>query len=78
MHIQFYIKKGCHLCDEAEAMMKLVQEDFPLTWSTIDIETDDESHEKYMMMIPVVEKDGEVLVYGSIGYIDLIDLFENA
>ncbi|MFC5602426.1 glutaredoxin family protein [Sporosarcina koreensis] len=77
MHIQFYTKKGCHLCDEAEAMMKLVQEDYPLTWSTIDIETDDESHEKYMLMIPVVEKDGEVLLCGSIGYIDLIDLFEN-
>ena len=77
MHVQFYTKKGCHLCDEAESMMKLVQEDFPLTWSTVDIETDDESHEKYMLMIPVVEKDGEVLLYGSIGYIDLIDLFEN-
>lgn len=77
MHVQFYTRKGCHLCEEAESMMKLVQEDFPLTWSTIDIETDDESHEKYMLMIPVVEKDGEVLLYGSIGYIDLIDLFEN-
>ncbi|WP_262177354.1 glutaredoxin family protein [Saccharococcus sp. Marseille-Q5394] len=76
MHIQFYTKKGCHLCDEAKSMMKLVQEDYPLTWSTIDIESDDESHEKYMLMIPVIEKDGEVLLYGSIGYVDLIDLFE--
>ncbi|MCM3745346.1 glutaredoxin family protein [Sporosarcina luteola] len=77
MHVQFYTKKGCHLCDEAASMMKLVQEDYPLTWSTIDIETDDESHEKYMLMIPVIEKEGEVLLYGSIGYIDLIDLFKN-
>ena len=76
MHVQFYTKKGCHLCDEAEAMMKLVQEDFPLTWSTVDIETDDESHEKYMLMIPVIEKDGEVLLYGSIGYADLIDFLK--
>lgn len=75
MHVNFYTKPGCHLCDEAETMMKLVQEDFPLTWTTIDIETDDESHEKYMMMIPVVEKDGEVVAFGSIGYVDLIDLF---
>lgn len=77
MHVQFYTKKGCHLCDEAEAMMKLVQEDFPLTWSTIDIEMDDESHEKYMLMIPVIELDGEVLLSGSIGYVDLIDLFDS-
>lgn len=75
MHIQFYTKPGCHLCDEAEAMMKLVAEDFPLTWTTINIEKDDESHEKYMLMIPVLENDGEVLLYGSISYVDLVDLF---
>ena len=32
MHVTFYTKPGCHLCDEAELMLKLVQEDFPLTW----------------------------------------------
>ncbi|AMQ08418.1 thiol-disulfide isomerase [Sporosarcina psychrophila] len=56
-------------------MMKLVQEDFPLTWTKVDIETDDESHEKYMFLIPVIEKDGDVMLYGSIGYADIIDLF---
>ncbi|MER2089079.1 MAG: glutaredoxin family protein [Sporosarcina sp.] len=75
MHVTFYSKPGCHLCDEAEAMMKLVQEDHPLTWTQVNIETDDESHEKYMLMIPVIEKDGEPVLYGSIGYLDIIDLF---
>ena len=75
MHVQFYSKKNCELCDEAELMMKLVQEDFPLTWTTIDIESDDDIHEKYMLMIPVIEKDGEVLAFGKIGYIDLVELY---
>ncbi|MEK5068571.1 glutaredoxin family protein [Sporosarcina sp. FSL K6-1508] len=75
MHVTFYTKPGCHLCDEAESMMKLVQEDFPLTWTKVDIETDDESHEKYMLMIPVIEKDNTVLLYGSIGYVDILALF---
>lgn len=75
MHVTFYTKPGCHLCDEAELMMKLAQEDFPLTWTTVNIETDDKSHEKYMLMIPVIEKEGEVLLFGSIGYVDIIDLF---
>ncbi len=75
MHIMFYTKPDCHLCDEAKLMMKLVQEDFPLTWTEVNIETDDESHEKYMLMIPVIEKDGNVVLYGSIGYVDLIGLF---
>ncbi|WP_317965825.1 glutaredoxin family protein [Sporosarcina oncorhynchi] len=56
-------------------MMKLVQEDFPLTWTTIDIESDDDIHEKYMLMIPVIEKDEQVLAFGKIGYIDLVELF---
>jgi glutaredoxin len=74
MHVTFYTKPGCHLCDEAELMLKLVQEDFPLSWTKVDIETDDDSHEKYMLMIPVIEKDGEVLLFGSIGYADIVEL----
>ena len=75
MHVTLYTKPKCHLCDEAKAMMKLAQEDFPLTWDEVNIEMDDASHEKYMLMIPVIEKDGDVLLYGSIGYVDVIGLF---
>lgn len=57
-------------------MMKLVQEDYPLTWSTVDIQTDDAIHEKYMLMVPVLEKDGEILAYGNIDYATLVLLFE--
>ena len=39
MHVTFYTKPGCALCDEAKLMMKLVQEDFPFTWTEIDIRT---------------------------------------
>ncbi|CAM3181737.1 glutaredoxin family protein [Filibacter tadaridae] len=77
MHVNFYTRPGCHLCEEAKLMMKLVQEDYPLTWTDIDIETDDDSHEKYMLMIPVIEKDGIVLMYGSIGYADIIRLVDD-
>ncbi|MBD7985708.1 glutaredoxin family protein [Sporosarcina sp. Sa2YVA2] len=75
MHVNFYSRKNCQLCEEAEAMLKLVQEDYPLTWSTIDIESDDEIHEKYMLMIPVIEMNGKVLAYGNVGYMDIIELF---
>lgn len=56
-------------------MMTLASEDFPFTWTTIDIESDDELHEKYMLMIPVIEKDGDVLLYGNIGFMDIFSLF---
>ena len=29
MHVTFYTKPDCHLCDEAELMMKLVPRRFP-------------------------------------------------
>lgn len=56
-------------------MMQLVQEDFPFTWTEIDIQSDDEIHEKYMLMVPVIEKDGDVLLYGNIGFVDIVELF---
>ena len=75
MHVTFYTQPNCPLCDEARLMMKLAQEDFPLTWTEIDIQTDDDIHEKYMLKVPVIEKDGEALLYGNIGYVDIVELF---
>lgn len=77
MHITYYRQDNCPLCDEAEMMMRLVQEDYPLTWSTVDIQSDDDIHEKYMLMVPVLEKDEEVLAYGNIDYATLVLLFED-
>lgn len=75
MHVNFYTKPGCSLCDEAELMMKLIQEDYPFTWTEIDIRTNDEIHEKYLFMVPVIEEKGNVLLYGNIGYVDIFYLF---
>lgn len=77
MHVTYYRQVDCPLCDEAELMMKLVKEDYPLTWTTVDIQLDDEIHEKYMLMVPVLEKEGEVLMYGNIGYAELVILLED-
>lgn len=57
-------------------MLELVKEDFPLDYQEVDIESDDELHEKYMLMIPVIEKDGEILIYGKIGYVELLEALE--
>lgn len=71
--ITLYTRTNCPLCDEAKLMLQLVQEDFPVDYIEIDIESDDRLHEKYMLMIPVLEKDNEVLLYGNIGYVDLLE-----
>lgn len=74
--ITLYTRSNCPLCDEAKLMLQLVQEDFPLEYKEVDIESDEALHEKYMLMIPVLEKDQNVLLYGNIGYADLLEALE--
>ena len=71
-----YTRFNCPLCDEAKLMIGLINEDYPLAYQEIDIESDEALHEKYMMMIPVLEKDNEVLLYGNIGYVELLEALE--
>jgi len=72
-----YTRANCPLCDEAKLMIQLVNEDIPFSYKEVDIESDDVLHEKYMLMIPVLEKDNEILLYGNIGYVELVEALEN-
>ena len=47
-------KPGCHLCDDARAVLERVGEPF----GQIDITTDDALHVAYLERIPVVALDG--------------------
>jgi glutaredoxin len=55
--ITLYGREGCHLCDEARAVLERIGEPF----DEIDIESDDELHRRYLERIPVVALDGEEL-----------------
>lgn len=74
--ITLYARPNCELCEEAKLMLELVKEDFPLEYQEVDIESDEQLHEKYMVMIPVLEKEGELLIYGRIGYVELLEALE--
>ena len=78
MHVTFYVQENCALCEEAEMMMKLVAEDDEFIWEKVDIKSDDALHEKYMLMVPVIEYETRVLLYGNIGYVDLVLAIEEA
>lgn len=73
LDVKFYTRPGCHLCEEARLMLKLVQEDIPFHIHEINIEEDDAIHEKYMLMIPVVELEGSIIQYGRVDYATLLD-----
>lgn len=71
--IKFYSRPNCGLCIEGLQTLKLVQEDVAFTLEQYNIEEDDALHEKYMLMIPVVEKSGIVIQYGQLDYATLYE-----
>jgi glutaredoxin len=52
-----YGRPGCHLCDDARAVLARIGEPF----AEIDIESDAALHAAYLERIPVVTVDGEAL-----------------
>ena len=53
--ITLYGRAGCHLCDDAQAVLDRVGEPYDV----VDIESDDELFKRYLERIPVVAVDGE-------------------
>lgn len=51
-------KQGCHLCDDAQAVIEKVCAEVGASWEERDIDADPELHRKYWEQIPVVLVDG--------------------
>lgn len=52
-------KPGCHLCDDAQAVIEKVCGDLGVPWESKDIAQDPQLHDQYWEQIPVVLVDGE-------------------
>ncbi|MEV4335197.1 glutaredoxin family protein [Streptomyces sp. NPDC049597] len=52
-------KPGCHLCDDARAVVRTVCAETGASWEEKDINQDTELHRAYWEQIPVVLVDGE-------------------
>ncbi|QOR69021.1 glutaredoxin family protein [Cytobacillus suaedae] len=61
-----YSKIDCPLCVKAKMVLEKFGEEFPITIEEVDIYQDDVLLEKYQIMIPVVEIDGEEITYGIV------------
>lgn len=62
----FYTREKCQLCEDAKQILNLLQDDYLFEVVEKDIESSDEWTEKYGLMIPVIEIDGEIVQYGQI------------
>jgi glutaredoxin len=59
--VTLYTRPGCHLCDDARAVLERLRAELPFTIQEIDIESEDALHARYLERIPVVALDGEEL-----------------
>lgn len=51
-------KPGCHLCDEAKAVIERVASDLGVGWEEVDITGDADLQQRYREQIPVTLVDG--------------------
>lgn len=64
--VKLYTRNGCHLCEKAKAILLKLKERYDFHYMEADIDKSDELTEKYGMMIPVVEINGEEVQFGQI------------
>jgi glutaredoxin len=57
--ITLYSRPGCHLCDDARAVLEGLRKELRFTLRELDIEQDPTLHRAYLERIPVVAIDGE-------------------
>jgi glutaredoxin len=59
--IVLYGRPGCHLCDDARAVLERIRAELPFALVERDIEADDALLRAYLERIPVIALDGEEL-----------------
>jgi glutaredoxin len=57
--VTLYSKPGCHLCDDARAVIEKVCADLGVEWVELDIEQDQALYDMFWEQIPVTYVDGE-------------------
>lgn len=76
LHIHFYTKKNCPLCEDAKALLLLLQQDYPFELEERDIYTNDTWLEAYQISIPVVDINGVQLDASEMNYESLAELLK--
>jgi glutaredoxin len=73
--VVLYTRKGCHLCEEAEAIVRRYQRFLPAI-EIVDIDQAPDLIEKFDTCVPVVEIDGKVRFRGKVNEVLLRRLIE--
>jgi hypothetical protein len=58
LNIILYVRRDCHLCEEAEAMLARLSEELGFAWQPVPIEGEADLELRYGESIPVLAIDG--------------------
>ncbi|PRO65575.1 glutaredoxin family protein [Alkalicoccus urumqiensis] len=73
MHIYFYTKPDCTLCDEGQSRAEMAVEETGASMTVRSIEDREEWLERYHLSVPVVtDTEGNVLQEGMVFYGELL------
>lgn len=61
-----YTRRGCHLCEHAESLLKKIARTHPMSIRLVDVDSDLALRELYGYRIPVVMLDGQLLDEGNV------------
>jgi glutaredoxin len=78
VEVVMYTRAGCHLCDEAWAVLETERRRFGFTLSKVDVDTDTLLAERYGHEVPVVTVGGEVRFRGRVNAVLLRRLLRGA
>jgi len=71
--LTFFTKENCGLCNEAKDIIKSLRLEHEIEVTEIDIYSYDELLEKYQLMIPVIQINGQTIAYGKIHKNDILN-----
>lgn len=61
--ITLYTRDGCHLCEDARAVIRAVAGETGEQWREVDVDADPEDRAEYGDLVPVVLVDGAMHGY---------------
>ncbi len=66
--VVLYSRPGCHLCDDARRALESLRGELAFELREVDIESDRGLERRFMLEIPVIEVDGEVVTQAPVDF----------
>src|SRR5437879_2886075 len=75
-HIVMYTRAGCHLCDDAWALLERAQRRHDFALTKVDVDANADLIARHGLEVPVVEVNGKVRFRGVVNAVLLERLFQ--